>query len=209
MAVCLVQQPQEAPGTPVHGFRGDSYVVVEGIFSSVGSQKGSVPLGWDTNPLRDCTARHVPSVCYMQQTPSQTCFLQKLLSSSPFTLHSITRVVQSHLIPPHTSWHPCVLPKWGSYTSWEALPGSPKVCLGKNVKILMITIITSSCGTMWSIREPSKVIQEEHIRTAAQEGFVCVSHAQPHRMNKMSFACNFVDQGGMKSLSRMPHISKN
>ena len=158
MALCLAQQPQEDPETHVRGFRGNSYVVVERIFSSVGSQKGSVVLGWDTNPLRDYKARHTPSVCYMQQTPFQTHLLQKLPCSAPFTSHSITLVVQSHLLQPHTSQHPCVLPKWGSYSSWEAPPGSLEVYLGMNVKILMITIITSSRGTIQSIREPSKVI---------------------------------------------------
>lgn len=52
----------------------------------------------------------------------------------------------------------------------------------------MTTIITSSRGTMQSIREPSKVIQEEHTGTAPQEGSVCVSYAQPHRMSKMLVA---------------------
>lgn len=42
MAACLAQWPREAPGTHVHGFGGNSYVAVEGIFSSVGSQRGSV-----------------------------------------------------------------------------------------------------------------------------------------------------------------------
>lgn len=60
--------------------------------------------------------------------------------------------------------------------------------LGKKVKIQMTTIITSSRGTMQSVREPSKVIQEEHTGTAPQEGSVCVSYAQPHRMSKMLVA---------------------
>lgn len=140
MAVCLAQWPEEAPGTHVHGCRGNSYAVVERIFLSVGSQKGSVVLGWDTNLLRDYKARHTPSVCYIQQIPFQTHFLQKLPCSPPFTCHSITLVVQNHLLPPHTSWDLCVLPKRGSYSSWEAPPGSPEVYLGKNVKIPRITI---------------------------------------------------------------------
>lgn len=40
-------------------------------------------------------------------------------------------------------------------------------------EVPMITIITSSRGTMQSIQEPSKVIQEEHIGTASQED-LCV-----------------------------------
>lgn len=60
--------------------------------------------------------------------------------------------------------------------------------LGKKVKIPMIITITSSCSTMQSIREPSKVVKEEHIGTTPQEGSVCVSYAQPHRMNKMLVA---------------------
>lgn len=48
MAVCLAQRPREAPGTHFHGFRSNSYVAVEEIFSSVGSQKCRVVLGWDT-----------------------------------------------------------------------------------------------------------------------------------------------------------------
>lgn len=38
---------------------------------------------------------------------------------------------------------------------------------------------------MQSIREPSKVIQDEHTGTGSQ---VCVPCAQPHRMNKMLVA---------------------
>lgn len=41
---------------------------------------------------------------------------------------------------------------------------------------------------MQSIQEPPKVIPEEHIGTAPQEGSVCVSYAQPHRMNKVLVA---------------------
>lgn len=47
---------------------------------------------------------------------------------------------------------------------------------------------SSSRGTMQSIQEPPKVIPEEHIGTAPQEGSVCVSYAQPHRMNKVLVA---------------------
>lgn len=112
-----------APGIHVPGFGGNSYVVVEEILPSVGSQKCRVVLGWDTNPIWDYKARHMASVCDMQQTPFQTHFLQKLPCSPPMTCHSITLIVQSCLFPLHMSQHPCVLPRQVPTAAGKLLQG--------------------------------------------------------------------------------------
>lgn len=100
MALCLAQWPQVAPGIRVLGFGGNSYVVVEEILPPVGSQKCRVVLGQDTNTIWDYKARHMASVCDMQQTPFKTHALQKLPWSSPMISHSITLIVQSSFHTP-------------------------------------------------------------------------------------------------------------
>lgn len=56
---------------PCSGIGDNSYIVVEEILPSVGSQKCGVVLVWYTNLIWDYKARHMANVCDMQQTPIQ------------------------------------------------------------------------------------------------------------------------------------------
>lgn len=103
------------------------------------------------------------------------------------TFHSITLAVQSCLFPLCISQHPCVLPKQVPTAAGKLLQGVLEF-FGEEGENINDYSHSSSRGPMQSIQEPSKVIQEEHIGTAPQEGSVCVSYAQPHRMNKMLVA---------------------
>lgn len=101
--------------------------------------------------------------------------------------HSITLTAQSCLFPLCISQHPCVLPRQVPTAAGKLLQRVLEL-FGQEGKNTNDYNHSSSRGTTQSIQEPSKAIQEEHIGSAPHEGSVCVSYAQPHRMNKMLVA---------------------